>query len=264
MLKYILKFAVSSEVWSEPTRCVVFAEGTWDTIYIYKYLNTYCTKIITLFPIVQYIQYTHFFNFAIDTSRQPFEDLYRRINMLSPLSIVLYSKVYLSQIVEAVFWKYRGKNWRTLLTTLYVSEYSNQVTQGIRAGTWDTINTLKFRAAAADDGATIRCVAEHRALKHNTMERRIELTVYCTWSQSYTNLLVFVVFIRNLSSYDIFSPQTRPGLRWCPAPGTAWWARASWCRSAARSGGATPPPSWPGTGTTSSCSSPARGQLGSI
>ena len=78
------------------------------------------------------------------------------------------------------------------------------MTQGIRAGTWDTINTLKFRAAAADDGATIRCVAEHRALKHNTMERRIELTVYCTWSQSYTNLLVFVVLIRNLSSYDIF------------------------------------------------------------
>ena len=66
------------------------------------------------------------------------------------------------------------------------------MTQGIRAGTWDTINTLKFRAAAADDGATIRCVAEHRALKHNTMERRIELTVYCTLPQSATKIFALI------------------------------------------------------------------------
>lgn len=57
-------------------------------------------------------------------------------------------------------------------------EYSNQVTQGIREGTWDTINTLKFRASPGDDGTEIRCVAEHRALKHRRLERKIDLTVY--------------------------------------------------------------------------------------
>ena len=57
--------------------------------------------------------------------------------------------------------------------------YSNQVTQGLREGTWDTINTLKFRANAVDDGSSIRCVAEHRALKHSRMEKKIDLAVYC-------------------------------------------------------------------------------------
>ena len=80
------------------------------------------------------------------------------------------------------------------------SEYSNQVTQGIREGTWDTINTLKFRASPGDDGSEIRCVviivviiiviivrcvAEHRALKHRKLERKIDLTVYCEYSKSH-------------------------------------------------------------------------------
>ena len=65
------------------------------------------------------------------------------------------------------------------LMCIIVSEYSNQVTQGLREGTWDTINTLKFRASSRDDGATIRCVAEHPALKHSRLEKKIEVTVYC-------------------------------------------------------------------------------------
>ena len=46
--------------------------------------------------------------------------------------------------------------------------------------TWDTTNTLKFRATARDDGRRIRCVVEHRALRRaNTMEKTIDLSVYC-------------------------------------------------------------------------------------
>jgi len=56
--------------------------------------------------------------------------------------------------------------------------YSNQVTEGLREGTWDTINTLKFRARASDDGSSIRCVAEHQALRHSRLEKKIDLTVY--------------------------------------------------------------------------------------
>ena len=66
-----------------------------------------------------------------------------------------------------------------LLKIFFISEYSNQVTQGLREGTWDTINTLKFRATPQDDGSSIRCVAEHRALKHTHLEKKIDVTVYC-------------------------------------------------------------------------------------
>ena len=66
-----------------------------------------------------------------------------------------------------------------LLKIFLISEYSNQVTQGLREGTWDTINTLKFRATPQDDGTSIRCVAEHRALKHTHLEKKIDVTVYC-------------------------------------------------------------------------------------
>ena len=66
-----------------------------------------------------------------------------------------------------------------LLKIFLISEYSNQVTQGLREGTLDTINTLKFRATPQDDGTSIRCVAEHRALKHTHLEKKIDVTVYC-------------------------------------------------------------------------------------
>ena len=63
------------------------------------------------------------------------------------------------------------------------SEYSNEVSNGDKRNgedTWDTTNTLKFRASPKDDGRTIRCVVEHRALRRaDTMEKRIALTVYC-------------------------------------------------------------------------------------
>ena len=38
----------------------------------------------------------------------------------------------------------------------FPSEYSKATQPGSRAGTWDTTNTLKFRATKEDDGATIR------------------------------------------------------------------------------------------------------------
>lgn len=57
-------------------------------------------------------------------------------------------------------------------------EYSKQITNGHREGTWDTVNTLKFKATSADDGTPIRCVVEHPALKGRTMEKEIDLTVF--------------------------------------------------------------------------------------
>jgi len=57
-------------------------------------------------------------------------------------------------------------------------EYSKQITNGHREGTWDTVNTLKFKATSADDGTPIRCVVEHPALKGKPMEKEIALTVF--------------------------------------------------------------------------------------
>ena len=46
--------------------------------------------------------------------------------------------------------------------------------------TWDTTNTLKFRARPEDNGRTIRCAVEHRALSRVAfLEKRIGLSVYC-------------------------------------------------------------------------------------
>lgn len=62
-------------------------------------------------------------------------------------------------------------------------EYATEVSNGVKKNgedTWDTTNTLKFRATARDDGRRIRCVVEHRALRRtNTMEKTIDLSVYC-------------------------------------------------------------------------------------
>merc|ERR1719336_598419 len=61
-------------------------------------------------------------------------------------------------------------------------EYATEVSNGVKKNgedTWDTTNTLKFRATARDDGRRIRCVVEHRALRRaNTMEKTIDLSVY--------------------------------------------------------------------------------------
>ena len=48
--------------------------------------------------------------------------------------------------------------------------------------TWDTTNTLRFRATPEDNGRTIRCVVEHRAQRRvNALEKRISLSVYCEY-----------------------------------------------------------------------------------
>ena len=63
------------------------------------------------------------------------------------------------------------------------SEYSNEVSIGLKQNgeeTWDTTNTLRFRATPEDNGRTIRCAVEHRALKRVAfLEKRIGLSVYC-------------------------------------------------------------------------------------
>ena len=66
----------------------------------------------------------------------------------------------------------------------FPSEYSKATSPGRRSGTWDTTNTLKFRATKEDDGSTISCVVEHPALPQGSRDIRkeIELVVYCKWS----------------------------------------------------------------------------------
>merc|ERR1719391_156271 len=72
-----------------------------------------------------------------------------------------------------IFW-YHGN------TRILDQEYSKATQPGSRQGTWDTTNTLKFRATKDDDGATISCVVEHAALPKNgaEMKQEIELTVF--------------------------------------------------------------------------------------
>ena len=66
------------------------------------------------------------------------------------------------------------------------SEYSNEVSTGLKQNgeeTWDTTNTLRFRATPEDNGRTIRCAVEHRALRRvSFLEKRITLSVYCEYS----------------------------------------------------------------------------------
>ena len=65
------------------------------------------------------------------------------------------------------------------------SEYSNEVSTGLKQNgeeTWDTTNTLRFRATPEDNGRTIRCAVEHRALRRvSFLEKRITLSVYCEY-----------------------------------------------------------------------------------
>lgn len=59
-------------------------------------------------------------------------------------------------------------------------EYSKTTNPSLRTGTWDTTNTLKFRATPQDDGSTISCVVEHPALQQGgtDMRKDIDLTVF--------------------------------------------------------------------------------------
>ena len=143
---------------------------------------------------------------------------------------------------------------RELIWCLF-SEYSNQVTQGIREGTWDTINTLKFRASPGDDGTEIRCVAEHRALKHRRLERKIDLTVYCEYNTSQV-----VTPEPPWCMTHLF--QTRRGSLRCPGTWTAWWGRVTSSTWPASAWAGTRPPRWPGTGATASCSTGPPGKCG--
>jgi len=72
-----------------------------------------------------------------------------------------------------IFW-YHGN------TRILDQEYSKATQPGSRQGTWDTTNTLKFRATKDDDGATISCIVEHPALPKTSteMKQEIELTVF--------------------------------------------------------------------------------------
>ena len=62
--------------------------------------------------------------------------------------------------------------------------------------TWDTTNTLRFRATPEDNGRTVRCSVEHRALRRvSFLEKRIALSVYCEYQSCCTSSVAGAHFL---------------------------------------------------------------------
>jgi len=110
-------------------------------------------------------------NVIVPPSRVELVGTERRISMNAGTEKQLSCRASGAKPQAKIVW-YHGHN------KILDQEYSKQITNGHREGTWDTVNTLKFKATSADDGIPIRCVVEHPALKGKPMEKEIALTVF--------------------------------------------------------------------------------------
>ena len=70
-----------------------------------------------------------------------------------------------------------------LYLSFTVSEVSEKVYRGSRNGTFMTVSKITLMTSASDDGATIKCRAQHPALVsgliYSHLEETVNLTIFC-------------------------------------------------------------------------------------
>ena len=71
----------------------------------------------------------------------------------------------------------------------------NNIISQSKARTWTSISRLMLPVSKSDNGATVRCVAQHPALD-KPLEQKTFLTIHCKFSN-------FDVLIMNLESLDL-------------------------------------------------------------
>ena len=75
-----------------------------------------------------------------------------------------------------------------------LNEENNIISQS-KARTWTSISRLMLPVSKSDNGATVRCVAQHPALE-KPLEQKTFLTIHCKYIHSiYNFLMIFRIFL---------------------------------------------------------------------